>query len=226
MRQKTIRTVRHVIWDWNGTMLDDAWLCVELLNGMLTARGLSLITAEEYRHHFGFPIRTFYEQLGFDFDTDPFEDVATEFIHGYEERRLEAKLHEGVIETLAMLQQIPCEQSILSAYSQGTLDSIVQHWNLKKYFSHCRGLSDHYAAGKVELGRQLVLDIDYDPDDIVLVGDTTHDAEVADACGIHCLLVEGGHQSRERLESTGVPVYSSLSALVDSFLRTTDSSAC
>ena len=29
---------RHVIWDWNGTLLDDAWLCVEVLNGLLARR--------------------------------------------------------------------------------------------------------------------------------------------------------------------------------------------
>ena len=30
----------HVIWDWNGTLLDDAWLCVDVMNGVLRAHDL------------------------------------------------------------------------------------------------------------------------------------------------------------------------------------------
>ncbi|NCY21717.1 HAD family hydrolase, partial [bacterium] len=35
-----LKKYRHLIWDWNGTLLDDAWLCREIMNGQLRRRGL------------------------------------------------------------------------------------------------------------------------------------------------------------------------------------------
>ena len=48
----------HVIWDWNGTLVDDAWLCVEIINELLARRGLAPITPCKYSAVFGFPLRT------------------------------------------------------------------------------------------------------------------------------------------------------------------------
>ena len=64
---------KHIIWDWNGTLIDDAWLCVEILNNILEKRGLNAITIDDYREHFTFPVRDYYVKLGFDFSVEPFE---------------------------------------------------------------------------------------------------------------------------------------------------------
>ena len=84
---------RHILWDWNGTLLDDAWLAVETINRLLTARNMQPVTAQEYTEHFDFPVIRYYERLGFDFSTVPFETVAHEFIAAYEERRFKCHLH-------------------------------------------------------------------------------------------------------------------------------------
>ena len=47
-----LHNYKHIVWDWNGTLLDDAWLCVEVLNQMLSQRGQTAITLEFYRQHF------------------------------------------------------------------------------------------------------------------------------------------------------------------------------
>ena len=39
----TSRKYSHILWDWNGTLLDDAWLCVEVMNSMLAERDLPQI---------------------------------------------------------------------------------------------------------------------------------------------------------------------------------------
>ena len=72
---------KHAIWDWNGTLLNDTWLCVEVLNGLLARRGRAPITTNDYRENFGFPVIKFYEYLGLDADADTFEQVSREFIY-------------------------------------------------------------------------------------------------------------------------------------------------
>ena len=54
-----------IIWDWNGTLLDDVDLCVEAINMLLARESLPLLTGkEEYQRVFQFPIRAYYEAVG------------------------------------------------------------------------------------------------------------------------------------------------------------------
>lgn len=80
---RAVKRIAHVIWDWNGTLLDDAELCVEVMNDVLTRRQLAPLTAETYAAAFRFPVREYYRELGFDFERETFEVIGTEFIAGY-----------------------------------------------------------------------------------------------------------------------------------------------
>ena len=71
---------KHIIWDWNGTLLNDTWLCVEGINNSLEKRSIDTITKEVYRRVFSFPVKDYYERLGFDFKKEPFEVAGDEFV--------------------------------------------------------------------------------------------------------------------------------------------------
>ena len=75
-----LKKYNHIIWDFNGTLLDDAWLCVEILNDLLEKRKMPLITPALYGRIFDIPVIDFYEKIGFDFSIESFEIVGTEFI--------------------------------------------------------------------------------------------------------------------------------------------------
>ena len=55
---------KHIIWDWNGTLVDDTWLCVEIINKLLKKRNLKLVTIDDYKEKFMFPVREYYIELG------------------------------------------------------------------------------------------------------------------------------------------------------------------
>ena len=78
---------KHIIWDWNGTLLDDAWLFVDIMNGVLENRNMDTITVEKYRKIFGFPVEEYYKKLGFDLEKESFYESGLEFIRAYEKRR-------------------------------------------------------------------------------------------------------------------------------------------
>ena len=75
---------KHIIWDWNGTLLNDIALCLQVLNRLLKRRGRTSITQGDYRRNFGFPVIHFYRYLGLVTDQDSFERVSREFIEEYE----------------------------------------------------------------------------------------------------------------------------------------------
>jgi phosphoglycolate phosphatase-like HAD superfamily hydrolase len=53
----------HVVWDWNGTLLDDLPIVVKAVNSALHQFGELPITADDYRDHYTRPVRHFYEAL-------------------------------------------------------------------------------------------------------------------------------------------------------------------
>lgn len=204
---------KHIIWDWNGTLWDDTWLCVEINNHMLERRGLPLIDAGVYRGELVFPVDQYYCKLGFDYSTDPYKVLAEEFIAEYTERRYECPLHEGAKELIAEFQSLEIRQAVLSAYQQDTLMQAVEYFQLLEFFDDVIGLNDIYAAGKLENGKKYIQRLETDPADVLFIGDTLHDFEVAEAMGVNCVLVSNGHNSRSRLEATGTPVFDSLAGV-------------
>jgi phosphoglycolate phosphatase len=206
--------IRYLLWDWNGTLFDDTRLCMSIVNSLLEKRKRSIIDIDTYREVFGFPVKDYYVRLGFDFGAEAWEDVAAEFIVAYESRRHECGLREKSREVLSACGRLGVRQMILSAYAQPTLEEIVRLHGLESHFMRLCGLDNHYADGKIGIGRRLIRELDADPGQVLMVGDTTHDWEVANAMGIRSILVAGGHHSESRLSACGVPVVSCLSEVI------------
>ena len=209
-----IEKYKHIIWDWNGTIINDVDLCVELINWLLKGKNLKTISKEEYKNVFTIPVKNYYAALGFDFELEPFEVIGTKWMDEYERRKFECKVYEGVIDLMEKINKLGIGQSILSAYSQHTLEDMVAHFGLTKYFSHIIGLDNIYAAGKLHLGKDLMKRLGNGKGETLLIGDTEHDYEVATEIGADCILSANGHQSREKLESLGVLVIDDLRQLL------------
>lgn len=210
-----LQEYRHIIWDWNGTLIDDAWLCVEIINEMLRDRGRQPITHRQYEEKLTFPVRDFYERLGFDFSVEPFGALADEYIGKYDKRCFECRLHDHAIEVLNNCLDRGVKHSILSAYHQVRLEAMLDFFDLTSMFTHIMGLDDHHAGGKAQQGRHLTRELGRDIDRAIMIGDTVHDYEVARAIGVDCALFVEGHNSPHRLQSCGVPVLHSLDQLLD-----------
>jgi len=202
-----MNTYRHIIWDWNGTLWDDTWLCVEINNHMLERRDLPKIDIALYRDKLCFPVDRYYCQLGFSYDLDPYPALAEEFIAEYERRRFECALQDGASKLIQSLHHRRIPQAVLSAYQHDTLLQAVDYFGLTEYFDDIIGLNDIYAYGKVENGKKYIAGLDVDPARVLFVGDTVHDFEVARSMGVGCVLVANGHNSRARLKNCGVPVF-------------------
>lgn len=192
--------IRHVIWDFNGTLLDDVACCIGALSTLLEERSLPPITTERYREEFGFPVRDFYVGLGFDLDREDFDALSRAFIDRYLGRLVEASAYQGAHDALRFVARRSLRQSVLSAMEHTMLGDLLVRYDLHEPMQHVRGLSDLRASSKVDLGRALLGDIGEPAGAVVIVGDTLHDFETATAIGCRSILVAHGHQSRARLE--------------------------
>ena len=106
----------HIIWDFNGTVLDDLDICIESVNTLLRARGIKeLESREAYRSVFGFPIIKYYEKIGFDFSKESFSTVAVEWVDQYMSRVPNAKTNVGVTEMLEAIRRNGGKNILISA---------------------------------------------------------------------------------------------------------------
>jgi phosphoglycolate phosphatase len=205
----------HIIWDWNGTLFNDVELCAGTMNFLLKQESHSTISLKKYKEIFTFPVVDYYKIAGHTFAKNSFEVLGKQFMDEYEKKKLDCTLYPGVIELLEELSHQNFTQHLLSAYEQDSLNKIVQYFGIKNYFKYIIGLNNIYASGKMQLGKNLLSLIrkNGESEKILIVGDTTHDFEVAGELGIDCVLISHGHQDKERLLKHGVPVFNSFNEL-------------
>jgi phosphoglycolate phosphatase len=205
--------VRTVIWDWNGTLLDDVDCCVSNLNALRLRRRMAALDRDEYRRRFGFPVRAFYEEIGFDFVAEDFAALSRDFIAEYTSRGHEMQVAPGAREVLQRLGGRGVRHIVVSAMEARLLGDMLQGHGLTPLLAGHHGRPDHSAGSKVELGADAVRRMQLDPASMVVVGDTLHDLELAQAIGCRAVLYAGGHQTRERLAVAGAPVIDRLAEL-------------
>lgn len=204
--------ITHVVWDWNGTLFDDLHCCVGVANQLLSEYGLpALDGVAGYHAKFRFPIIDYYADLGFDVSPGgDFERASVRFHELYLAAAADVRLHADATTALSALQAAGLRQVLISASEQTNLDRQVAPFRLHRWIDAAHGLGDIYAHSKEGLVRTWLARAGVDPKQVVMIGDSEHDFEIADAVGAHCILFAGGHHAREHLESLGVPVVASL----------------
>ena len=206
-----------IIWDWNGTLLDDAEICREAINKMLKMRHLPELSPEKYRDVFTFPVIEYYKEVGFDFTNEEWELVAMEFINLYLNALPTCGLTPFAVKTLESFKQKGYRQAIISAMEHDALIKSVTELGIYDYFDYIGGIDNHYGGGKIENARNYFNQAGLNPEMITLIGDTLHDSQVASELNCRCILVATGHQSYKRLSNTGLRVIHDLSEIDSGF---------
>ena len=189
----------YIVWDFNGTIIDDVRIGIESINVLLSKRKLPTIKSkDEYQKSFCFPIIEWYRGLGFDFDAEDYTDIANEWVAEYISRESRAPLCEGVIELLDEFKKRNIKQIIISASEEKMLKRQLSAFGIEKYFAEVVGKNDIYASGKTEIAKRWRAN---NPGNILFIGDTDHDLDVASAIRADCILTSSGHQSYERLRN-------------------------
>lgn len=206
----------HLVWDWNGTLLDDLPIVVESVNIGLAAYGGSPIDADGYRNHYTRPVSLFYERLLGRRVTD------TEWLHindlfhdAYYSRVASVGLAPDATRALDTARGWGFRQSVLSMAPHDHLVAIVDRLGVAAYFDAVRGSEGNRGGEKAVSLAAHVRVLGVDPGSVVVVGDVPDDAAAAAAVGAKAVLFDGGSHHRHDLEAVGVPVANSLLQAVD-----------
>lgn len=207
--------MKSIIWDWNGTLINDLNLICSVANQILARRGYQTHTVERVRELSCHPAQEWYRRMGVDFERHPFEHIVTEFHRDYSDRFNTAELHADSKSVLSDLRALGCSQYVLSAHMHTALVDNVSAHGISHYFDEILGLDSGHAHSKLENGQDLARRRKLNGNNAIMVGDSSHDAEVASVLGVPCFLVSRGLESESRLRKTGARVFSDLRAAIN-----------
>lgn len=210
---------KHIIFDWNGTLLDDAEISYELCAQAFKDHGMGDISFDEYKKGLIYPVKNFYLQHGFDESKFDYTKLAQVYHKRYIEVLDSLSLFPDVKEILEFLKNKNVTLSILSALEQNILVNSVKKFGIYEYFDDIRGLKDMNAGSKVDNARIWLNSTNYKNDEVLIIGDTAHDAEVSKALEFDCLLVARGDQHKDTLLKTGYKVFDSLKEVIEYFKK-------
>ncbi|MEU9100733.1 haloacid dehalogenase-like hydrolase [Streptomyces sp. NPDC048361] len=210
----------HLVWDWNGTLLDDIATVIEATNAAFAQLGIEPITLERYRDLYCVPIPHFYRRLMGRLPTDAEWLVMDAAFHEqYWARADGCGLTEGAAELLAARYAAGLGQSLLSMAPHEHLVPIVRRHGITEHFLRVDGRTGPSHGSKAEhMVRHLTALRAADPEisgeRIVVIGDAVDDAVAAAAVGARAVLFTGGSHSRASLTAAGVPVVDTLAEAV------------
>ncbi len=202
-------TRTHLVWDWNGTLLDDLSLVVASTNHAFTAVGGRLVQADEHRARFRRPVAEFYaEILERAVDDEEFGKLDRIFHDAY---RLGLTTMTLAADAKEALTSWPGSQSLLSMWFHEELVPAVETYGLGGVFTRVDGLrtevGGHLKAGHLA---EHLAGLGMTGEQVVLIGDSLDDAAAAESAGAAVVLYTGGFTDPVRLRASGYPVADTL----------------
>lgn len=196
---------KNILWDWNGTILNDTPVAFEATNILLERYGYPIITLEYYRDNIDTPIVNFYSKI-FDLNKHDMQMLDDEWGVLYNQLSDEIGLHEGVKELLRFFANENCRQVVLSAFKTEEIIKYARKFSVENYFEDILGTQNIVMESKTIRGKRYLNEHKFAPEQTLYIGDTVHDCETALALGVDCVLFSGGQQSPKLLQQCGAPV--------------------
>ncbi|MEA2002691.1 MAG: HAD hydrolase-like protein [Actinomycetota bacterium] len=214
--------MRHVIWDWNGTLVDDLPIVVEAVNESLSVLGEGPIDSDGYREHYTRPVQVFYDRLlGRTVTDDEWHQIDGTFHAAYDAALTRVSLTPDAEEAVAIVAAAGKTQSILSMWWHDDLVPEVARHGLDRFMVRVDGNTKSAGETKERLLQIHLRDVSSATDDTVMIGDALDDGLAAMSLGVPCVLYDGGSHHRAELEALDVPVASSLLEAASIALGTT-----
>lgn len=212
-------SVQHVVWDWNGTLLDDLEVVLGAVNVAMATLDGPPVDGDIYRTHFTRPIQHFYEGLlGRSISESEWHLLNDTYHEAYYSQVHDAPLAFDALDALARVDGLGWNQSLLSMTPQARLEWVVADHGLFDRLQPVTGLPGQTGGLKAEhmelhLDRQNLVG-----PQVAVIGDTPDDVTAARAVGAVAILYDSGSHHREQLDEVGVPVVNSLVEAIETAL--------
>lgn len=194
-------SIKHIIWDWNGTLFGDSRILIAATIDAFAAAGFPPLTPEMYQRHHIQPIPLFYNRLaGRELDLREQRMLDRYFQESYARRRENIALNVTALEALDLWDRSGGTQSLLSMHPQERLLPLVREAGIYERFTIVDGRVEGEPGRKAPHLERHLRGLPYDRRDVLLVGDSVDDGRAARECGTACLLYHAGADALHALD--------------------------
>ncbi|MCX8144936.1 MAG: HAD-IA family hydrolase [Azovibrio sp.] len=188
-----------IVFDWDGTLMDSAAAIVHAIQAASRDLGLPEPDAHEARHVIGLGLVDALQRAVPDLPAHEYPRMAERYRHHYLARDHELTLFAGVRELLEALACRGFRLAVATGKSRLGLDRALAHSGLAPYFHALRCADQCHSKPHPQMLEELMQELGAVPERTLMIGDTTHDLQMARNAGTAGLGVSYGAHPREAL---------------------------
>jgi phosphoglycolate phosphatase len=191
---------RLVVFDWDGTLIDSAGTIVQCIQDAARDLGLEVPAAERARHVIGLGLHDSLAHAVPSLAVERYREFADQYRKHFLARQDSMLLFAGVQDLLEELQKEKT-LAIATGKSRRGLDRALDADNLRRFFSASRCADETHPKPHPAMLLELMESLQIDRKNTLMVGDTSHDLEMANAAGVDALAVTYGAHDEEGLRA-------------------------
>ena len=203
MEQEIATRFELLIFDWDGTLMDSAGVIAACIQAASRDMGLSVPTREEASHIIGLGLRQALETLFPDLPEDQHQPLADHYRRHYLGQDAEIPLFDGAREFIADLRERGHLLAVATGKARRGLDRAFSHTGLEPYFHASRTADETHSKPHPAMIEELLEELMVAPEKALMIGDTSHDLEMARNAGIASLAAAYGAHPPEGLAALG-----------------------
>ncbi|WP_313954018.1 HAD-IA family hydrolase [Accumulibacter sp.] len=190
-----------LVFDWDGTLLDSAEAIVGAINAASRDLGLPPPPEQRARHVIGLGLREALRHALPDLPEGRYPQMVERYRHHYLSHDHELKLFDGAAALIAELAGAGFLLAVATGKSRAGLDRALQISGLGGYFHASRCADECFSKPHPQMLEELMDELSVEPGRTLMIGDTTHDLQMAKNAGVACLAAAYGAHPAAALEA-------------------------
>ncbi len=190
-----------VVFDWDGTLSDSTGLIAECIQMAARDLGFRAPTLVQAKRIIGLGLHDSTKMLFPELNAEDRLRFAERFREHYVPRDHEATLYAGVRELLPQMQRSGRFLAVATGKPRIGLERAFQRTGLKSYFDFSRCGDEGMPKPDADMLLRLMEFSNVSPDRVLMIGDTTHDLDLARNAGVSAVGVGYGAHSKAALST-------------------------
>ncbi|MCI4440059.1 HAD-IA family hydrolase [Tibeticola sp.] len=172
-----------IVFDWDGTLFDSTALIVRCIRQAVEDVGGTVPDEAAASWVIGLGLAEAMRRAAPDVAQERLPDLVARYRHHYFAAQHEIALFDGVRALVEELQRAGRTLAVATGKSRRGLDEALNHSGLRPYFSATRTAEETAGKPHPQMLFELMEELGSDPDRTLMIGDTTHDLEMARNAG-------------------------------------------
>ncbi|MDP2752563.1 MAG: HAD-IA family hydrolase [Rhodocyclaceae bacterium] len=195
------RRFELIVFDWDGTLMDSAGTIVTSVQAAAVDLGLEPPSDERARHTIGLGLKEAVRYALPNLPEERYDDFIDRYRHHYLSRDHDLMLFEGADSLIRTLRESDYLLGVATGKSRLGLNRALTVSGLGEFFHATRCADECHSKPHPQMLEELMQEFELSPESLLMIGDTTHDLQMAQNAKVSAVAVTHGAHSRALLET-------------------------